>query len=198
MNFKLLVMVAMVFLGSCKEYDKIISDAEEFKKSHPEKRVVDGEIEPDIPNEKENNRTLLGVDANKNGIRDDIDIWINYVGFNYNHRMSLRQFAREEVKRLVAGASENTSAYEQVAKDFYDASQCAEYIEFGKYIGEKSPSSQIIQLTYNTAIRRKGYEQFHRSTLVYKSNLENLYTIEAYRACQFKIENLQDLIKKRK
>lgn len=187
-NLKSFIIIPLVFLGSCSKYEKIISDAKKFKKSHNEKRIIDGELEPPFPSKKENNRTLLGLDVNKNGIRDDIDIWINYVGRDSNHRMALRQLAREEVKRMLAGASKNTEAYNQIAKDIWDGLLCTSYFELKGYDDNQAPSFLMSNLVYNTDLREKAYERFHESSLVYKSNNENINTENTYLACKFKLE----------
>ena len=38
--------------------------------------VINGYTLPPEPDPKINNSTLLGVDSNKNGIRDDVERWI--------------------------------------------------------------------------------------------------------------------------
>lgn len=55
-----------------KEYEKI-----KEMKEHLGNRIVDGVPEPDMPDFYNNNTTLYGVDKNKNGVRDDVEIWIN-------------------------------------------------------------------------------------------------------------------------
>ncbi|MGZ3790117.1 MAG: hypothetical protein ACXVLQ_16395 [Bacteriovorax sp.] len=59
-----------------------------------------GEIEPDVPNLKANNQTLLGIDSNHNGIRDDIDIWINRTAKNDKEAWAMRGYSRELQKAL--------------------------------------------------------------------------------------------------
>jgi hypothetical protein len=55
-----------------KEYEKI-----KEMKEHLGNRIVDGAPEPDMPDFYNNNTTLYGIDKNKNGVRDDVEIWIN-------------------------------------------------------------------------------------------------------------------------
>src|SRR5204863_9037043 len=63
------------------DYDKLMNPIKEIKLA--EKKVgkpnpiFDGIVEPSFPDEKENNKTLEGIDSNHDGVRDDIEIWIN-------------------------------------------------------------------------------------------------------------------------
>ena len=119
-----LLLIVSISSG-CSEYKKNIKEAQNNKQKHPEQRIFDGEIEPKFPDENENEDTILGVDTNKNGIRDDIDIWINYVGINRNHRMGLRQAARAESKRLLVGSADSdTETINQTAKEVWDGLLC--------------------------------------------------------------------------
>jgi len=38
--------------------------------------VIDGYTLPPMPDKTENDSTLLGIDSNNNGVRDDVEIWI--------------------------------------------------------------------------------------------------------------------------
>jgi len=48
----------------------------EYQKPENMYRLIVCNILPPIPDEKKNNETLLGIDLNNNGIRDDVEIWI--------------------------------------------------------------------------------------------------------------------------
>jgi hypothetical protein len=114
---KLKNLTAFVFLlfffVACNDYEKIMGPAlkakMEDKNPNP---VFDGEAEPTMPDPKENDKTVLGIDTNNNGIRDDIDIWINRTGKTYNERMALRQLARAYREEWIAG----NLAYENFKK----------------------------------------------------------------------------------
>ena len=84
------------------EYDRLMSEALRKQQEHPEIKIFDGEVEPPMPNREENDKTCLGIDTNNNGIRDDIDIWINRTALDYNERMAMRQYARAEQEELRA------------------------------------------------------------------------------------------------
>ena len=191
MNNKFLyvfLFIIVSIISGCSEYKKNIKEAKNNKQKHPEQRIFDGEIEPEFPDEDENEDTILGVDVNKNGIRDDVDIWINYVGINRNHRMGLRQFAKAQNKRLIVGSTYSDSqVIDQAAKDVWDGFLCSSYFTRGKFNG-KSPSSMMLELVVNTSQRVDAYKSFNRGSVMYESTIKHLNTIEAYRACNFKLE----------
>lgn len=63
----------------------------EAKKAHPELTVFDGDVEPAMPDQSENDSTVYGIDSNKNGTRDDVEIWINRTYPDPNVRMAMKQ-----------------------------------------------------------------------------------------------------------
>lgn len=54
-----------------------------------------GELEPDAPDLQINGQTILGIDSNLNGIRDDIDIWLNRSALNKEETDLMRGYARQ-------------------------------------------------------------------------------------------------------
>ena len=71
-------------------YEREMSKAEKARQD-----IVDGYKTPPMPDRDLNDRDALGIDSNNNGVRDDVEIWINYAGKNYNERMALRQLAAD-------------------------------------------------------------------------------------------------------
>lgn len=57
-------------------------------------KTFDGMPEPRMPSNSELDSTIEGIDANKNGIRDDVEIWINRKFDNSDHRRGLKQYAK--------------------------------------------------------------------------------------------------------
>jgi archaellum component FlaF (FlaF/FlaG flagellin family) len=83
-----------------KEYEKI-----KEMKEHLGNRIIDGAPEPDMPDFYNNNTTLYGIDKNKNGVRDDVEIWINLNARSklekemyVNYARSIFYFSKEEVE----------------------------------------------------------------------------------------------------
>ena len=94
------IVLVMVFLTtqSCSalesDYDKLMNPIKKIKlaekkmgKANP---FFDGVVEPDLPDEKENDKTLEGMDSNHDGVRDDIEIWINRTADDEYVRKSLK------------------------------------------------------------------------------------------------------------
>jgi hypothetical protein len=196
MKFLLLSLIFVITVSGCKEYESLILSSKEFKLAHREQRVFDGEVEPDFPNESQNDETLLGVDSNNNGIRDDVEIWINFIGHDYNHRMALKMLAKSEVKRLVAGDKKDRVLKTQAAKDYWDAFLCVHFIENSALGNHNHPSEVLDKIFYNTKKRLKAYEGFETGTIVFESNIKNLEVGKEFLTCSFAIEKLNDVISK--
>lgn len=192
---KTFLFLFTLLLSGCYDYDKTISDARDNKHNHPEVRVFDGETEPSFPNEVENNKTLLGIDENRNGVRDDLDIWINFVGRDRNHRTALRELARVYSEMLIAGNETNSGLIQKSARNFYDARACASFIEWDRNFEEKA-STQMTKLVYNTDIRIQTSKSYHSITFMYESNHEGMHAGKEYIGCKFEIDDLQEIIKK--
>lgn len=73
-------------------------------------KVFDGIVEPSMPDSKLNDATLLGVDSNHDGIRDDVEIWINRTIEDKNLRLIFKQIARNEIFAMYVTAQGNQSA----------------------------------------------------------------------------------------
>jgi hypothetical protein len=195
MHLKAIGILSLVILAGCRDYEKHISDARTNKYKYSGEIIFDGEIEPPFPNETDNNKTLLGTDSNNNGVRDDLDIWINYVGLDRNHRFALRELVREEAARLKAGELNDSDIIAQSAKNFYDAQTCALFFERDLSV-EESPVANVAKLIYNSKLRLKSYETYHSRSIVFKSNNEKLNGNNGYIVCKFQVENLKIYFRK--
>lgn len=75
MNTKKLTLIALLsaltLMGGCSGS----SSATDIQQSS-EPEVIHGYTLPPEPNPTINNSTLLGIDSNDNGVRDDVEIWI--------------------------------------------------------------------------------------------------------------------------
>lgn len=131
---KLNLIIILALTQSCSwfesDYDELMNPIKDLKiseqrsgKSNP---VFDGISEPNFPDLKENNKTLEGVDSNHDGVRDDIEIWINRMAEDQYVRIALK----ESYKKLLSShmilmnekASEQTKADEN--SGFLDYSMC--------------------------------------------------------------------------
>ncbi len=64
----------MVLLSGCSQSDGNSTSGD--SKAEQEVIVINGHTLPPEPDPAINNATLLGVDVNKNGVRDDVERWI--------------------------------------------------------------------------------------------------------------------------
>jgi len=83
-----------------------------FLTSNIYSETINGHALPPEPDPKINNSTLLGIDSNNNGVRDDVEIWIYET---YNHpieRGIFMQSARAYNRIIVApGKAKETKKY---------------------------------------------------------------------------------------
>ncbi len=102
---KVLLISTLLLTQSCSwfesKYDKLMNPIKKIKlaekKAGKPNPVFDGVVEPDFPDEKENNKTLEGVDSNQDGVRDDIEIWINRTAEDADLRAALKEMYRKEI-----------------------------------------------------------------------------------------------------
>jgi hypothetical protein len=141
--------------------------------------MCDGYIPPSMPNERENNKDLLGVDSNNNGVRDDIEIYI-YDRFkdtkNYKvDREIAMQFARMS-KELIQNPE---TAYEDgkyVIEDralacqfyYYEIYLAANNLEnFDAYLKFSKQNDMLDaamkDVIYNTKDRLMAYIKYNES-----------------------------------
>lgn len=154
-------------------------------------KTFDGFVEPEIPDNRANDSSLLGIDKNNNGIRDDIEIWINRTWSTYNERMALRQFAQDLQYRLVS-ARENTEA--SIAHSMsmsYTSSMCLAF--FWGFNKSEKIIKDLEVLTYNTRERENTLDNFKNFSYSFGSVVPGMHIGEEYKACRFKIENEKKL-----
>lgn len=149
--------------------------------------TFDGIEEPSMPDEDENNETLLGVDKNKNQLRDDLEIWVNRFAKNYNERMALRQASINLEYMLVAAGESKKEIMIHAASVSYTDFECTRFVFGNKKALEID--SVIRAMVINNKMRKDILGRFNQFTYGYESIVENPNLAEPFRACFFKIEN---------
>jgi hypothetical protein len=97
-----LFMAAIAYMNyKDNDYNSIIEKAAKLQRDNSEFIDFYGEIEPAFPDKNLNAQTIAGIDENKNGIRDDIDIWINRFALNKNETLAMRQYAKAKQNWLI-------------------------------------------------------------------------------------------------
>jgi len=131
---------------------------------------VMGKNLPPVPDQKLNDSTIAGIDANKNNIRDDVELAIFK---NYPNSAKIRaaelQYAQETQMEL--GYIYSAETWMAVIKNKNNGISCLADLAFGRYHDIKEQISktqgwqeEVVSLVFNTNIRQKerkrveGYE----------------------------------------
>ncbi len=138
------------------------------KTPKPKKEIINGYTLPPEPDPKINNATLLGVDSNKNGIRDDVERWVvktlAHTKFRNNLYMTdlFMKRSKYEQQRL----SHEDPTPQEVLKSYEkqeDDEECFVYIVNQKEMDEYEKLSQKFRdQVYNTHKRLKIYFRYEK------------------------------------
>ena len=159
------LILGSLYLDSTK-YDRLINEALKKQKEHPEQKVFDGEVEPPMPDRAENDKTILGIDSNNNGIRDDVDIWINRTALDYNERMAMRQYARAEQDELRVCSLSIKEEISKVVTESMNSSYCLNSLSDHKRKVRDRTESEIDKLTFFSKLRRDCRGFYDRNSFV--------------------------------
>ena len=148
--------------------------------AHKTPWIVDGHVLPPEPDPVVNNATLLGIDVNHNGVRDDVERWIYKTYDHPIERGIFMQSARAYNKVIV----DPKKAHETM-RYIVNVSHCESYwsmgisrmqkrnlnYTFGEY---RSGEDEIAPVQFNTIKRHMAYKRFNGelSGGVYGDNLE--------------------------
>jgi len=117
------ILIALVTILWPSKYDRIMKPILEMKEKNPN-LIVDGKPEPPFPDKKKNIESITGIDVNKNGIRDDLEIYANRVSkTELERKVRYRQYiALENLVRAVE--SKNIEFIRNADGIFLSRSQC--------------------------------------------------------------------------
>jgi hypothetical protein len=112
------LLFTMLMLESCtlgqSEYEKLIGKVREEKINDEKIGKValfyDGFVEPRFPVTELNESSVGGIDSNHDGVRDDIEIWINRTAESNEIRKAFKDYYRKEISMyavLESGQDEN-------------------------------------------------------------------------------------------
>lgn len=131
MNLKYLLLLSFCLtLCSCSiiqaPYTKVKvwnerREVRNLQESEAEPKYFDGELEPRMPSNWANDSTLAGIDANNNGVRDDVEIWINRRWDNSNLRKGFKQLATS-VQKVILSSDLSDSELKDVYTNSYSRS----------------------------------------------------------------------------
>lgn len=178
----LLGMVVYFLKSQEKDYDALMRQAYKKKNDFISLSVFDGIYEVSIPNSEMNLRGL-GIDTDNNGIRDDIDIWINRMSYGFNERMAMRQYAR--VQQMIQKTCLNHLRPEfQDIMELEQSRACLDMISHYERNGESFGTKMLDIIIPNTEFRKKCYH-FNKVNLPNETiTLKSLAT-----NCHFEVKN---------
>ena len=132
-----------------------------------EPTVINGHTLPPEPDEKLNNSTLLGIDANENGVRDDVERWI-YFKYQDKHPIHI------DIALQAARAWQKVLEDPTRAKEIYPIVDAPTYCEgyykiYAKYFNKPILVNEAINTKYfrrniifNTEDRLEAFWQFDK------------------------------------
>ena len=168
MNF--FSILIFIFLISCEEkYEPI---------------EVDGNLQPPMPSKEERDKTILGVDSDNDGLRDDVEILINKIGDTRNRREALRQkhrYYQLAVSAYIAG--DKKKALEKFLKSV-ESSTCMSAF-YGSVVEKRVFRRKLDALTMNT---KKRLDIYYKIDLLSAGIVtEGLPPKEWKTRCEFKV-----------
>jgi len=124
--------------------------------------IIDGFLLPPEVDETLNNSTLLGIDANNNGIRDDVERWILLdMEIRYGNSKVERAIAFEKAKAYQMTLEDPTNKDNKVGQAMSDAGDCRAYYMYVKNKGQKTYGGEqnrnMKDKMFNTKERLKTY-----------------------------------------
>ena len=152
--------------------------------------VVNGHTLPPEPNEVLNNATLLGIDSNNNGVRDDVERWIYETYGHPIERAVFIQLAKALQYRM--GHANEAWKYRQPTSD---AVTCSSYwedpspypIRINNY---KTPADELQPIQYNTQLRKLDNDTYQKALSGGVIQDNGLEPEEWIQKCQFDANTL--------
>lgn len=172
-------ILGLIYFFYPTEYDRLMGEALKVQRENSSIVEFDGFKEPPMPDRSENNKTMLGVDSDNNGIRDDIDIWINRTGKSYNERMALRQLAISELQSLLICKNENWKDTSFICQKIADAESCLLRISKDGY----ELRNKMTELLKNNSTRKKCNNFYQKA-----SCSSTLFVKDGEKKCLFELQ----------
>lgn len=161
--------------------------------------IYDGVTEPKkLPDLMENRKTLLGIDSNNDGVRDDIEIYINRHFENDYDREIYKQFFRRGSHYFRNGKKMTLEQLQNEIDGFHQDLECDRYIaEFGYLKNVEESRNRTFNeygLLFDTDARSKFLDEDTRKI---RSSGSGVGTgAEAYKYCPASIKKKYPMKKK--
>lgn len=127
--------------------------------------IVNGHVLPPEPDETLNNATLLGIDANNNGVRDDVERWIFLEMKIYNGYEKIEQaIAMQEAKANQMALDDSTNKDDLVHKAMEASADCWVWYSYSRQLpfndGTMKFTRDLQDKCFNTKERLKIYWEY--------------------------------------
>jgi hypothetical protein len=119
---------------------------------------------------------IAGPDVNQNGVRDDIEAWINAQPVNDGQRKALMQKAQALQKTLLVDLKD-PAALQRTGEGLAASSHCG-LIQFSPYATFSKLSGKIESMTANTRQRAERYMKYNAARSGSSTTLPNWNTCE--------------------
>jgi len=131
-------------------------------------KEVNGYILPPQPDETLNNSTLLGIDVNNNGVRDDVERWIFLKMKIYNGYEKIEQvIAMQQAKANQMALADPANTDDKPTKAITAGVECWSWYHYSKKLplndGISNFSNAIDDKCFNTKERLKTYLEYDAS-----------------------------------
>jgi hypothetical protein len=157
--------------------------------------VINGHRLPPQPDETLNNSTLLGIDSNNNGVRDDVERWI-YETYKEKHpvHIDIAMQAGRAYKQVLETPERAKEIHDEVRKPLH----CQFYYESdAKYLNEPTLVTENIlneyfrsKIYFNTQERMEAYLQYDK---LLSGGVYTLPTFEEEKAaCDFNTSKYEE------
>lgn len=171
-------------------YDFTMFLAEKKQNDFPEYVNFYGEIEPRFPDKLSNARTILGIDADQNMIRDDIDVWINRTAYDQNETKAMRQYARAKQVWLLTCEKQNLKDINVVLTKLAKAGGCLSFSsDYQRKI--QNYAKDKLELWILNTKSRQGCNEFYSKLVKPKIKLTN-DVAKSY--CEFEILDFSKVV----
>lgn len=163
MNFKMPILLILLVVSSCnrQEYDPNFYEEFSIPKTSG-KDVFDGDPEPKRPPIEEAMKGVFGVDSDDDGVRDDVEIWINRYFDDPLKRKAYKEHYRHHALKLAYTKNKEMDKLESFVDEhriFYSSCLLSLFEKKEIHLLRKE-MDKVLNLFVNTRARKKSYSDF--------------------------------------
>ena len=146
-------------------HDDDNTDVNENTTPTPTPTIINRHTLPPMPDKRLNDATLLGIDSNNNGVRDDVEIWI-YETYKDKHPIyiDIAMQAGRSYKKILEMPEKAIEIDDEVTAPYYCLSY---YKDYAKYFNEPllfdkndNITDDVYRIYFNTDDRMDTYDEY--------------------------------------